>query len=113
MKFLNAIAATAAVITCCIGSPIHASANTKSHVCTFNHGYGTPVKARMQCQVSWLSKSIHITWKDGVRDVYRLQYGNTYTDTRGGIWNLTTTRETGPTAALLYNPGNNNQVIIE
>ena len=112
MKLINAIAA-AGVVICSTGNYFAADAAIRSHLCTFNHGYGSPVKARMRCEVNWQSKSIEITWKDGVEDVYRLQYGNTYTDTRGGIWNLTTTRETGPAAALLYNPGNNNQVIIE
>ena len=112
MKLFNLIASTAligaAVVT---PSPVHA--NTRNQICTFNNGYGTKVQARMPCKVSWGASEIVVRWNDGVTDTYTLQYDNNYTDTRGGIWRLTTTRETGPAAALLHNLANYNQVIIE
>merc|ERR1712070_198353 len=96
MKLFNTIAAAVVIGASLIAANPGEAAN-RNRVCTFNNGYGTPFKARMQCDVNWQPDSIRITWKDGVSDTYRLQYGNTYADTRGGIWNLITTRETGPT----------------
>ena len=94
MNLFNAIAAAVVIGASLIAANPGEAAN-RNRLCTFNNGYGTPFKARMKCDVHWQPDSISITWKDGVSDTYRLQYGNTYTDTRGGIWNLTTTRETG------------------
>jgi hypothetical protein len=109
MKLFNAIAAAVVIGASLIAANPGEAAN-RNRVCTFNNGYGTPFKAHMQYDINWQLDSIRIIWRDGVSDTYRLQYVTTYTDTRGDIWNLTTTSETGPTAALLYNPANNNKV---
>ena len=110
MKLFTAIATAVAVVA---ATSLPVNANTSRRICTFNNGYGTPVQARMPCIVIRNSNKIVVNWNDGIKDIYTLQFGNSYTDSRGGIWRLTTTRETGPIAALLYNPANNNQVIIE
>ena len=84
MKLFDAIGA-AVVIGASIIAANPGEAANRNRVCTFKNGYGTPFKARMQCDVNWQPDSIRITWRDGMSDTYRLQYGNTYTDTSGGI----------------------------
>ena len=112
MKLLSTVAA-AAVIGVSFLVPSSVEASTVKKICSFNKGYGTPIQVQMPCDVSLSPKIIEIRWKDGAKDIYSLQYGNSFTDTRGGIWRLTTTRETGPIADLLFNQANGNQVIIE
>ena len=52
MKLFNAIAAAVVIGASLIAANPGEAAN-RNRVCTFNNGYGTPFKARMQCDVNW------------------------------------------------------------